>query len=131
MTAKQIAFEAHAGQFRRDGKTPYIYHPAAVVQKLRGEAQDVHDTAWLHDVLEDTKLTTNDLRAKGVCIAVVEAVQVLTKKEGGDYAVYLALVKRNSIARKVKIADMLANLSDSPTDKQIVKYAKGLIYLLE
>jgi hypothetical protein len=55
---------------------------------------------------------------------------MLTKTEGARYEDYLAAIRRDAIARKVKVADMLANLGDSPTERQILKYAKGFIILL-
>jgi (p)ppGpp synthase/HD superfamily hydrolase len=125
-----IAAQAHWGQTRRDGVTPYINHPKAVAERVRGDI-DAEMVAWLHDVLEDTDLTANDLLDKGVPFNVIEAVIWLTKTKGVSYETYLALIKKNPLARKVKIADMLANLSDAPSEKQIVKYAKGLLYLYE
>jgi hypothetical protein len=57
LLAEQIARKAHVNQFRRDGVTPYITHPEAVVKKLGTESDDVLAVAWLHDVLEDTCVT--------------------------------------------------------------------------
>jgi len=55
---------------------------------------------------------------------------ILTKGEGQNYDEYLYYVKSNELAKRVKIADILSNLADDPTDKQIVKYAKALTYLM-
>jgi hypothetical protein len=55
----------------------------------------------------------------------------MTHKDGESYGKYLEPIKNNPLAKKVKIADMLANLADSPTEKQIQKYAKGLLFLLD
>ena len=85
----------------------------------------------LHDVLEDTKTTAHDLLNAGIDEDVVVAVQILTKHPSRSYDEYLKLVKLNDLARHVKIADMLSNLSDSPTIKQIRKYATGLLFLIE
>lgn len=128
--SKQVASRAHSGQHRRDGWTPYINHPAAVAGKLAGESVVVIATAWLHDVLEDTAETPETLRAAGLPDSVIHAVEVLTKTEGVSYGEYLSGVRQNWIARKVKVADMLHNLSDAPTERQIIKYAKGLLLLL-
>ncbi len=127
--SKQVASRAHSGQHRRDGWTPYINHPAAVAAKLAGESAVVIATAWLHDVLEDTAETPETLRAAGIPDSVIHAVEVLTKTEGVSCAEYLSSVRQNWIARKVKIADMLHNLSDVPTERQIIKYANGLLTL--
>ena len=122
---------AHSGQFRRDKRTPYIDHPASVAKRLRLESEAVVATAWLHDVLEDTTETLETLRAAGLPEEVVLAVQILTKTEGMSYEAYLHCVRENTITRKVKVADMLSNLSDEPTARQIVKYAKGLLFLID
>lgn len=130
LLAEQIATRAHANQFRRDGVTPYITHPEAVVKKLAAESDDVKAAAWLHDVLEDTCLTATTLLDSGIPKQVVDAVVRLTKTSGHSYNFYLEGVRENEIARKVKVADMLHNLSDAPTRNQILKYARGLLALL-
>lgn len=127
--AEMIARRAHASQFRRDGVTPYIEHPRAVVAKLANESEEVRAVAWLHDVLEDTEETPSSLYEAAIPTMVVDAVLCLTKQELDTYDDYLQRVKENPIARKVKIADMLHNLSDAPTERQIIKYAKGLLFL--
>jgi (p)ppGpp synthase/HD superfamily hydrolase len=127
--AEELAHTAHAGQTRRDGITPYIGHPSRVAWKLAGRSPEIIAAAWLHDTLEDTKLTVEEMSRCGIPGSVIEAVQVLTKQPGVSYDQYLAAVKANPIAWRVKVADMLDNLSDSPTDRQIVKYAHGLLFL--
>lgn len=127
--AAKIATEAHRGQFRRDGVTPYIGHPAAVAARVSGDPV-AESVAWLHDVLEDTATTPGDLLAAGVPAEVIQSVVALTKHGDLDYEEYLGVIKANPVAKRVKIADMLANLSDTPSERQIVKYAKGLLVLL-
>lgn len=127
--AEQIAVRSHAGQFRRDGVTPYVEHPRAVVSRV-GDDPALIATAWLHDVLEDTDETRDSLLAAGVPAQVVDAVALLTKSPGADYEAYLSAILSNPIARQVKIADMLSNLADGPTPKQIRKYAAGLLRLV-
>ena len=124
---EEIATKAHEGQFRRDGVTPYIDHPRDVVSRCESSLEKM--TAWLHDVLEDTEHTLIDLAYLGVPREVTEAVLLLTKTKGQSYSTYLMGIKENSIARKVKIADMISNLSDTPTQRQIAKYAKGMHFL--
>lgn len=126
--AEALARSAHAGQFRRDGRTPYIVHPQAVALRVAGDPL-AQASAWLHDVLEDTAVTEEAMRAQRIPEEVIACVRQLTKPDGADYEAYLLEVKANRLARKVKIADMLSNLADAPTDKQIVKYAKGLLIL--
>lgn len=129
--AKQIAIAAHANQFRHDGVTNYITHPAAVAKKLSGESDEVIATAWLHDVLENSEYTTQTLISAGVPVEVVAAIEILTFFPSiEEYHDYLNNIRMNKIAVKVKIADMLHNLGDTPTKKQIIKYAEGLLLLL-
>ncbi len=119
----------HAGQFRRDGITPYTKHLEDVVGRVPSTTMGfLRATAWLHDVLEDTEATKGDLGTAGFPEAVIEAVIVLTRTEQ-PYDEYLSDVRDNSLAKEVKIADMISNLADSPTESQIAKYAKGLAYL--
>ncbi len=125
--AEIIATHAHKGQFRRDGITPYIEHPRAVANSLINIR--LKAVAWLHDVLEDTSITTFDLLVNGIPGDIVDAVEILTKQPKQDYGKYLKLVKSNWMAKAVKIADMKANLADSPTIKQVQKYTQGLSFL--
>lgn len=125
----EIAICAHQGQFRRDGVTPYIEHPKAVASKMITFEEKA--VAWLHDVLEDTELTAQDLIDKGVPERIVDGITYMTKREGESYTGFLCIVSNNPLAKAVKIQDMLHNLSDNPTRKQVVKYAKGLLFLLE
>jgi (p)ppGpp synthase/HD superfamily hydrolase len=126
--AAELARLAHADQFRRDGVTPYIEHPAAVARRVAGDPM-AEATAWLHDVLEDTTVTESNLRSLRIPEEVIAAVRLLTKSSDVAYEDYLQSIKANPLARKVKVADMLCNLADQPTDAQIVKYAKGLLVL--
>lgn len=127
--ARSIATEAHDGQYRRDGVTPYIEHPAAVASRAP-KSPEAQAVAWLHDVLEDTELTRDDLIERGIPEPVVAAVEALTKQESLSYEENVQRAAANQLAAAVKMADMLSNLSDSPTENQIRKYAKGLLLLL-
>jgi len=128
--AESIARHAHAGQFRRDGVTPYAEHPKAVAARVGSDAAAIM-VAWLHDTIEDTAETAASLAAKGVPPCVVEAVQLMTHPPGESYQTYLERIKTSPLAAKVKVADMLANLADTPTERQIRKYARGLLFLLD
>lgn len=127
--AARLAAVAHTGQYRRDGVTPYLCHPEAVAARVAGDPI-LEAVAWLHDILEDTDVTPEILSQHGIPDEVISCVRLLTKTEGVDYDRYLASVKQNPVAKKVKVADMLSNLSDHPSERQILKYAKGLIVLL-
>jgi (p)ppGpp synthase/HD superfamily hydrolase len=131
-TAERIATSAHLGQFRNDGTTPYIHHCAAVASRLRGEGADAETlaVAWLHDVLEDCPDWTEDrLLGEGIPEHLIEAVKAITKREGEEFQDYIERVKGNALASKVKVADMFCNLSDSPSQKQMLKYSAGLLEL--
>ena len=123
--AEKVATEAHEGQFRRDGVIPYITHPRAVASRV-GNDSDAQVVAWLHDVIEDCDITAEDLIEKGFSEGQIKAVKVMTKTEGNSYGEYLEKIACSPLASKVKIADMISNLADTPSNKQLKKYAKGL-----
>ncbi|MEN3942035.1 hypothetical protein WJU23_12125 [Prosthecobacter sp. SYSU 5D2] len=108
---------------------PYIEHPRAVVGRV-GDDKDAQVVAWLHDVLEDSGLTAESLVEAGIPAHLVKVVVLMTKTEGTDYEAYLEGIAGSALARKVKIADMLSNLADGPSEKQMRKYAKGLLRLV-
>lgn len=105
--AIEIATQAHAGQLDKAGK-PYISHPLAVMGLVNTETEKI--VAVLHDVVEDTPVTLDDLKAQGFRDEVLTAIQAITKVDGEDYTAYLERVKANPIALKVKIADMTHNM---------------------
>jgi (p)ppGpp synthase/HD superfamily hydrolase len=128
--SRRLSEEAHRNQFRRGGK-PYYVHP----NRVGWAAFEKHDilhavVGFLHDTLEDTTLTSDDMVASGIPLECILAVEALTKKEGEDYDAYLKRVKDLPMARNVKVIDILDNLNDSPTNNQILKYTKALQYLL-
>lgn len=105
--AKAIAEEAHEGQLDKGG-FPYINHPASVASMLSGDR--LRAVGWLHDVVEDTPWTLDDLRRRGVDEEVVQAVDVLTRRKGSEtYSEYVERVSHNKMARQVKVADLWNN----------------------
>jgi len=126
--ALKVALAAHKGQFRRNGETPYIEHVFNVSYRVETYQEKI--VALLHDVVEDTHETIESLREQGISKTSLDAISLLTRYNYTSYEDYLSKIIKNPLARNVKIADMLANLSDEPTDRQILKYAKGLIFLL-
>lgn len=125
--ADKLANGRHAGQFRRDGKTPYMVHVNAVVARLKTIKEKI--VGKLHDILEDTDTTEEELLSLGFSKDIVRAVVLLTKRPGYVLEKYLEEIKKNPLARAVKIADMRANLADTPTRKQIERYSNGILYL--
>lgn len=126
--AREFARMKHEGQFRRDGVTPYFDHVEDVARRVRGD--ELKAIAYLHDVLEDTKTTRQDLEDWGFSDHVVRTVSLLSKWEDVSYEDYISILRRSDLAKTVKIADILSNLSDDPTANQVKKYAKALEILL-
>src|SRR5829696_1572337 len=97
--ALQIAAKAHEGQKDKEG-LPYILHPLRVMMRVEGEEAQV--VAVLHDVIEDTSVTAEDLRRAGFGETVLAAVLCVThRKDNEIYADYVARCKGNETARKV------------------------------
>ena len=108
--AISIAAEAHAGQKDRAG-APYILHPIRLMIQM--DSEDAMMAAVLHDVVEDSTWTLDDLRKEGFSNEVLNAVDSLTHrdKEGEDYWDYIQRAKSDPIAIKVKLADLEDNLN--------------------
>lgn len=128
----EVAKKAHSGQKDKAG-VEYILHPIAVAGMLETEQEKI--VALLHDVVEDSHITLNALGNMGFEFDIVTAVNLLTK-DGTDYDKYLERVKKNPLARAVKIADLTHNLDirriSHPKEKdfqRIQKYKNGLEFL--
>ena len=133
--AIEIATKAHSGQVNKGG-VPYILHPTAVAAGVETTEQKI--VAYLHDVIEDTDITAEDLLAEGLQNDIVDAIKVLTKKNGVPYMSYLQAVKKNELARVVKISDIKHNMDlsriENPTQRdfdRLDKYKKALLFLEE
>ncbi len=115
--AMKLCYEAHKDQYDKSG-VPYIFHPIHIAEQMT-EEYDIC-VALLHDVIEDTDYTIDDIRAQGFPEEIVEAVKVLTRDKSIYYLDYIALVKENPIAKRVKLKDLehnsdptrLANIKD-------------------
>ena len=137
--ALEIASRAHQGQFDKAG-IPYIMHPMAVaVASGVGEPRDTKAVvvALLHDVLEDTEVTQEEL-AKVFPPEIIDAIFALTRQPGEDYESFIRRLAANRLARKVKIADLrhnmdperLKKLTDAEQERLREKYTHALNHLL-
>jgi hypothetical protein len=118
--AETIARQAHANQFRKNGYTPYITHVETVVRGC--VYNDDKIAAWLHDVVEDGKVSLEFLR-KHFATHIVNAVDALTHRQGESYNAYIRRAKANEIARRVKLQDLAHNMNDG-IDRTSDKYEK-------
>jgi (p)ppGpp synthase/HD superfamily hydrolase len=126
--AEEVARAGHAKQTRRDGVTPYIKHVESVVSRLYTIEEKI--VGFLHDTIEDCDIVAEDLLKMGFDKKIVDAVVLLTKTKNYDYIDYMRNIKVNPLAKAVKIADMRANLADTPTKNQIKRYSDGILYLM-
>ncbi len=107
-TALAIAVEAHRGQVDKAGQ-PYILHPLRVMARVTTAEERL--VAVLHDVVEDSPKTLDDLRAAGFDEAVVRAVDFLTRREDETYEAFIERVDGDALARRVKLADLEDNMT--------------------
>ena len=128
--AIELAKQHHEGQTDKAGK-PYIEHPLRVMSQVESEEEKI--VAVLHDIVEDTEISLDDLRSEGFSEEVVSAVECLTKQDGENYDLYIERISFNPLAVKIKLADLEDNsdLTRLPevTDKdleRIEKYDKAL-----
>lgn len=106
--AIEIATHAHAGQFQKhSAEEPYITHPLAVMQMVG--SMDARIVATLHDVIEDTDVTVDDLRDAGFSERVIHAVEILTRRADESYADSILRCISDSLALEVKLADQEHN----------------------
>jgi (p)ppGpp synthase/HD superfamily hydrolase len=103
------ALEAHSGQKEENGR-PYLLHPLRLM--LRMDTEQEMAAAVLHDVVEDTDTTLEDLRAEGFPEEVLAAVALLTHdKRKVAYREYIERIVADPLARRVKLADLEDNLN--------------------
>lgn len=129
-----LATNAHAGQHDRGGK-PYILHPLKVMHYLKTDDEELQCMALLHDVIEDTSTTWQDLRDIGCTERVLKAVAALTKMPGQSYDEYKEGVFANVDAMRVKTCDLRHNTDirrlKGVTQKDIDRIAKYNRFYLE
>jgi len=131
--AIEIAVNAHTGQTDRAGK-PYITHPLRVMNSVNTIEEKV--VAILHDVIEDTDTTSEDLMNAGIPQILIDEVLALTHDPDVDYDIYVHQIAKHKIASKVKLADLKDNMDmtrlNEISEKDIErmkKYHRNYIYL--
>lgn len=129
-----LATNAHANQFDRGGN-PYILHPLKVMHYLKTDDEELQCNALLHDVIEDTKTSWQDLSDIGCTSRIIAAVRALTKQPGQTYDEYKKEVFNNKDAMQVKMADLRHNTDirrlKGITEKDIARMAKYNQFYLE
>lgn len=129
-----IATNAHSGQFDKGG-TPYILHPLKVMHYLKTDDEELQCIALGHDVIEDTKITYQDLRDAGISERVIDGIRALTKQPGQTLEEYKAGVFKNIDAVKVKLCDLRHNMDPrrlkGVSEKDLARGAKYQIFFME
>ena len=105
--AMVLMYDKHKGQVDKAGY-PYAFHPLHVAEQMNDENTTI--AALLHDVVEDTDTTFEDLRNYGISEEVIAALKLLTHNDKEDYYEYVRKIAYNPIARKVKIKDLEHNM---------------------
>lgn len=133
--AMKLSFEAHKDQLDKSG-IPYVYHPFHLAEQMNTEETVV--VALLHDVVEDTEYTIQDMIEMGFPQSVTDALTLMTHSKNVPYLEYVVKLKENPIAREVKIADLRHNSDVSRLDTvdekaiaRIEKYKMAIAILCE
>ena len=135
--AMKLCFEAHKDQVDKAG-IPYIFHPTSLAERFEEGQEAEICAALLHDVLEDTNYTVDDIRAAGMNEEVIEALLLLNHNPKVEYMDYVRHLSKNNIARHVKIYDLQHNSNLSRLEKvtkkdlkRVEKYKEALRILFE
>ncbi|MFK5975974.1 MAG: hypothetical protein QM493_05660 [Sulfurovum sp.] len=114
--ALKIAIKAHTGQVDKAGE-PYILHPLRLMNQFIDK--NLMIISILHDVVEDSAFTLDDLSKEGFSPQITDAINCLTKLKNENYNSFIKRVMTNPLAIKVKIADIKDNLNITRLAKQI------------
>ena len=133
--AMKLCFETHKNQLDKTG-LPYVFHPFHLAEQMDDEISTV--CALLHDVVEDSDITFEDLAKMGFSGEIIDVLKLLTHAEEVTYMDYVREIKKNPTATKVKIADLKHNSDTTRLDvvdewaiKRNEKYAEALRILTE
>ena len=133
--AMKLCFEVHKDQTDKSGM-PYVFHPFHLAEQMKEEKTVT--LALLHDVVEDSSYTFDDLIAMGFDPDVIDALRLLTHEDGVPYMDYVAEIKKNPLSRAVKLADLnhnsdLTRLSPEEIDDlaiaRVEKYKAAIVLL--
>lgn len=123
--AMKLCFEAHKNQTDKSG-IPYVFHPFYLAEQMQTE--DATVVALLHDVVEDTDYTLQDLAEMGFGETVITALSLLTHDPAVEYMDYVQAIKNNPVAKAVKLADLRHNSDptrvESPDEAMLARWEK-------
>ena len=138
VAALKLCYEAHKGQVDKAG-VPYVFHPVHVAEQIDPNdphAEELICIALLHDVVEDSCYTFDDLEKMGFAGSVVEALRLMTHDPKISYMDYVKNLSSNPLARKVKMEDLKHNMDRTrirtvtePDEQRIKKYQEAYSYL--
>ena len=104
--ALKLCFEAHKEQVDKSGM-PYVFHPFHLAEQMNTEETTI--VALLHDLVEDTDYTIEDLIDMGFDKSITDAIALMTHADNVAYMDYVRAIKDNPIAKTVKLADLKHN----------------------
>jgi (p)ppGpp synthase/HD superfamily hydrolase len=127
--ALKLALNAHSGQTDKAGR-PYILHPLRIMHQM--DTDEERAVALLHDVIEDSKYSSEDLIQQGIPENIVNTVLVLSKDKNDNYDVFIKKISKHKLAVKIKKADIIDNMDllrlqsiNSKELKRIEKYHRA------
>lgn len=133
--AIRLALDKHHGQVDKGG-APYILHPLRVMGYMETETEQI--VAVLHDVVEDSDVTLDDLRSMGFSNDVVAAVDHLSRREDETYEQFIQRIKPHPLAVRVKLGDLRDNMDirragdlDQKALDRLQRYRKAWFELTE
>ncbi len=131
--AMDIAVHVHKGQKDRYGKN-YIFHPIRIMMRMTSMTEKI--VALLHDVVEDSEWTVDQLANDGFPAEITDAVDAISKREGEAYFDYIERLRKNFLAARVKMADLEDNMDlrriahiDTETAARLAAYRKAYTLL--
>jgi (p)ppGpp synthase/HD superfamily hydrolase len=133
--AIRLALDKHHGQTDKSG-APYILHPLRVMAGMQTETERI--VAVLHDVVEDSDVTLDDLRRMGYSAEIVAAIDQLSRREDETYEQFIQRIKPHPLAVRVKLGDLLDNMDirrnaalDEKALERFQRYQKAWVELTQ